>query len=175
MLFKKVLKLEGLVIIGVLKLMQKPGNVRWIKYQIMMSKKEYPKDSLISSKICIAKWVKWITSNNPIRCHHKQACYMHSNQWGCRIGWFLWVCQSLKKKWRRKGNKKQDFLAKLLISFPKIQRKVIKKYLKNLTTWMITNFPKIQRKAIKKYLKNLTTWMISKKELRKCKFKKAHW
>lgn len=153
--FKKVLKLEGLVIIGVLKLMQKPGNVRWIKCQIMLSKKEYPKDLLISSKICIAKWVKWIASNNPIRCHHKQACYMHNNQWGCRIGWFPWVCQSLKKKWRRKGNKKQDSLAKLLISFPKIQRKAIKKNLKNLN--------------------NMTRWMITKKELRKCKFKVAHW
>ncbi len=136
MLFKKVPKSEGPVIIGVLKLMLKPGNVRWIKYNIMLTKKEFPEDSSISSKICIAEWVKWIASNNLIRCRSKWACNMDRNECRCKIGWLLWVCRSLKKKWKRKGNKKQDSLAKLLISFPRIQRKPIKTNLKKLMPWM---------------------------------------
>ena len=154
MLCKREPKLQSLVTIDLLKLMLKTGNAKWIRYQIMMSKKEYQRDLSISSKIYIAIWDQWMFSNNKFRVNKlKRKIWYQYNVW-----WHQWACQLFKKKckrkWTSKAKEKLDFSARLQNSFLKNQRKMLITIQKNLLKHKI--------------------WIIYKKKKNKSQYKVTH-
>ena len=162
-------KSQSLVTINLLKLMLKTGNARWIRYQIMMSKKEYQRDLSISSKIYIAIWDQWMSGNNVIRGNNLwRKIWCQCRKWW----WHQWACQLFKKKCKRnrrsKAKQNLDFSARLPNSFQKNQRKILIAIWKNLKNKIRTMYKKRKSKSRSKVthsqcnkILNRSEWMMN--------------